>query len=167
MVESRRNLIWIRRIARGVALPSFHLVTNNPSSAKSLLESLIMLFKLPISSTASSSALSHPKQSGICSRRTTFALLLRRSALSSRSNINRIASNLPSTMKIGQWRIGRGSYGQMRPKSTGLGQMGGPTLGDKEVKLFQTALPLLLSSMKGGIISWYGGVCDEMGLGSS
>jgi len=28
-------------------------------------------------------------------------------------------------MKIGQWRIGRGSYGQMRPKSTGLGLLGG------------------------------------------
>ena len=102
MVESRRNWIWIRRIARGVALLSFHLGTNNLSFAKSPLESLIMLFKLPILSTASSPALSHPKQSGIYSRRTTFALLLRRSALFSRSDIDRIVSNLPSTMKIGQ-----------------------------------------------------------------
>src|SRR5437868_4240308 len=126
-----------------------------------------MLFKLPISSTASSLALSHPKQSGIYSRRTTFALLLRRSALSLRSNIGRIVSNLPSTIKIRQWRIGRGSYGQMRPRSTGLGQMEGPTLGNKGVNLFQTAPPLLLSSMEGGIILWYRGVWDRMGLGSS
>jgi hypothetical protein len=111
-----------------------------------------MLFKLPISLTASFPALSHPKQSGIYLRRTTFTLLLRRSALSLRSNISRIVSNLPSTMKIGQWRIGRGFYGQMRPRSTGLGQMEGPTLGNKGVNPFQTALLLLLLSIKGGII---------------
>ena len=83
---------------------------NNLSFAKLPLESLIMLFKLPILSTASSLALSHPKQLGIYSRRTTFTLLLRRSALFSRSDINRTVSNLLSTMKIGQWRIERGSY---------------------------------------------------------
>ena len=142
-------------------------MTNNLSFTKSPLGSLIMLFKLPILSTASSPALSYPKQSGIYSRRTTFALLLRRSALFSRSNIDRIVSNLPSTIKIGQWRIGRGSYGQIKPRSIGLGQMEGPTLGNKEVNPFQTILPLLLSSMEGGIILWYGGVWAEMGLGSS
>ena len=167
MVESRRTWIWIRRIPRRVTLSSFHLGTNNLSFAKSPLGSLIMLFKLRISLTASSPALSHPKQSGIYSRRTTFTLLLRRSALFLRSDISRIISNLPSTMKIGQWRIGRGSYGQMRPRSTGLGQMKGPTLGNKGVNLFQTIPPLLLSSMEGGIISWYRGVWDRMGLGSS
>jgi hypothetical protein len=111
-------------------------MTNNLSFAKSPLGSLIMLFKLPISSTASSPALSHPKQSGIYLRRITFTLLLRRSALSSRSDISRIISNLPSTMKIGQWRIGRGSYGQMRPRSTRLGQIEGPTLRNKGVNPF-------------------------------
>jgi hypothetical protein len=102
LVESRRTWIWIRRIARGVTLPSFHLRTNNLSFTKLPLRSLIMLFKLPISSTASFPALSHPKQLGIYLRRTTFALLLRRSALFSRSDIGRIILNLPSTMKIGQ-----------------------------------------------------------------
>src|SRR5882724_5781155 len=44
-------------------------------------------------------------------------------------------------MKIGQWRIGRGSYGQMRPKSTGLGQMGGFILGSRRGNHFQTGPP--------------------------
>jgi hypothetical protein len=141
-------------------------VINNPFFAKSPLGRLIMLFKLPISSTAFFPILSPPKQSEMCSRRMGFALLSRRNALFLRGVIERIASNLPSTMKIGQWRIGRESYGQMRPRSIGLGQMEGPIPGKKGVHLFLTALPLPLSSMEGGIILWYGGVWDGMGLGS-
>jgi len=97
----------------------------------------------------------------------TFAPLSRRSTLFSRGIIKRITSNLPSTIKIGQWRIGRGSCGQIRPRSTGLGQMEGPILGNKGVHPFVTILPLLLSSMEEEIILWYGGVWDRMGLGSS
>src|SRR5467141_3938733 len=70
-------------------------------------------------------------------------------------------------MKIGQWRIGRGSYGQMRPKSTGLGQMGGFILGSRRGNHFQTGPPPPLSSMEEGIILWYGGVWSGMGQGSS
>ena len=55
----------------------------------------------------------------------------------------------------------------MKPRSIGLGQMEGLILGNKEVNPFQTALPLLLSSMERGIISWYGGVWAGIGLGSS
>ena len=153
MVESRRKLIWTRKIARGVILPSFHLMTSNPFFNKSLLGSLTMLSKLPSLSTTSSPILSHPKQSGMYSRRTTFTPLSRRNALSSRSIIDRIVSNLPSTMKIGQWKIGRGSCGQIRPRLTGLGQMEGSIPGNQGVRPFQTAPPLLLSSMEEETIS--------------
>ena len=149
------------------ALPSFHLATNNSFFAKSLLESLTMLFKLPTSSTASSPTLSQHKQSGMSSRRMDLPLLSRRSALFSRGVIEKIASNLPSTMKTGLWRIGRGSCGQMRPRSTGLGQMEGSIPGKKEAHPFQTAPPPQLSSMEEEIISWYGAVWAGMGLGSS
>ena len=45
-----------------------------------------------------------------------FALLSSRNELSSKRSIDRIASNLPGIMKIGQWRTGKGSCGQMRQR---------------------------------------------------
>ena len=87
---------------RVVNLPSFPLMINNPFFAKSLLESLTMLFKLPILSTASFPILSQPKQSGMSSRRMGFPLLSRRSTFFLRGSIKIIVSNLPSTMKSGQ-----------------------------------------------------------------
>ena len=140
---------------------------NNLFFTKSLLESLIMLFKLPISLMASFPTLSQSKQSGMSSRRMDFPLLSRRSALFLRGIIKKLISNLLSTMKTGQWRIGRGSYGQMRPRSTGLGQMEGSIPGKKGVSLFQTASPPQLSSMEEEIISWYGVAWAGMGLESS
>src|ERR1700730_8440634 len=89
-----------------------------------------------------------------------------RSALFSRSVMKQIISNLPSTMKTGQWKIGRGSYGQMRPRSTGLDQMGGSIPGKKGAHPFQIALLPQLSSMEEEILSWYGSVWAGMGLGS-
>jgi len=65
---------------------------------------------------------------------------------------------LLNTMKIGLWKIGRGSCGQMRPKSTGLGQMGGCILGKRRENHFLTGKPHPPSSMEEEIISWYGGV---------
>jgi len=82
------------------------------------------------------------------SRRMALPLLSRRSALFSRGVIERIASNLPSIIKTGQWRIGRGSCGQMRPRSTGLGQMGGSTSGKKGAYPFQIVLLPQLSSIE-------------------
>jgi len=73
---------------------------------------------------------------------------------------------LPSIIKTGQWRIERGSYGQIRLRLTGLGQMRGSTPGKKGVSPFQTTpLPLLLS-IEEEIILWYGGIWARMGLGS-
>ena len=153
MVESGKKWTQTRKTIREVALPSFYLVINNPFFAKSLLESLTMLFKLPISLMASFLTLSQPKQSGMFSRRMDFLLLSKRSALFLRGIIKKPVSNLPSTMKTGQWRIGRGSYGQMRLRSTGLGQMEGSISEKKGVSLFQTASPPQLSSMEDEIIS--------------
>jgi hypothetical protein len=65
-------------------------------------------------------------------------------------------------MKTGLWRIGKGSYGQMRLKLTGLGQMGGSTHGKKEGSHFQTEPPHLLSSMEEEITLWYGVVWGGM-----
>jgi len=65
------------------------------------------LWRPPISSTTSFPVLSQPKQSGIHSRKMAFALLSRRNVLFSKRPTDWSASNLPGTMKIGQWRIGR------------------------------------------------------------
>jgi hypothetical protein len=75
--------------------------------------------------------LSHPKQSGMHSKEMIFKPLSRRNALFSRRPTEWLVSNLPDTMKTGQWRIGKGSCGQMRPKLTGLGQMERFILGKK------------------------------------
>jgi hypothetical protein len=69
-------------------------------------------------------------------------------------------------MKTGLLKTGRGSYGQMRPKSTGLDQMEGFTLGNRRGKSFQIGLLHLLSSMEEEIILWYGGVWVGMEWGS-
>jgi hypothetical protein len=45
-------------------------------------------------------------------------------------------------MKIEQWRIGKGSCGQMRQKLIGFSQMGGCIPGKKEVRACLTGLPL-------------------------
>jgi hypothetical protein len=153
LVESRKKWIQTRKIIREVALPSFHLTINNPFFAKLLLQSLIMLFRLPISSIPSFPTLSQLKQSEMSSRRMGFPLLSRRSALFSRSVIEQIISNLPNTMKTRQWKIGRGSYGQMRPRSTELDQMKGSIPGKKGAYPFQIALLPQLSSMEEEIIS--------------
>jgi hypothetical protein len=65
-------------------------------------------------------------------------------------------------MKTGQWRIGKGSYGQMRPKSIGLGQMEGLILGRRRGSHFLTEPPLLLLNMEEGIILWCGVVWGGM-----
>ena len=151
-----------RKTAKGAALPSFLHATNNPSCAKSPLEGLTMLFKPPDSLTTSSPTLSTLKQSGMSSRKTIFALLSRRNALYSNSDIDKTALNLPNTMKIGQWKTGKGSYGQMRPRLIGLGQMEGSTLGRRKEIPFQIGLPPPLSNMEEGITSWCGGVWGGM-----
>jgi hypothetical protein len=74
---------------------------------------------------------------------------------------------LHNTIKTGQWRIGKGSYGQMRPKSTGLGQTEGFIPGSRRENNFQTGPPYPQSSIKEEIILLYGDVCVGMGWGSS
>ena len=66
-------------------------------------------------------------------------------------------------MKTGQWRTGRGFCGQMRPRSTGLGQMKGFIPRNKRVNNFLIGPPHLQSSMEEEIISLYGGVWARMG----
>ena len=66
-------------------------------------------------------------------------------------------------MKTGQWRTRRGSYGQMRPRSTGLGQMEGFIPRNKRVNNFLIGPPHPQSSMEKEIILSYGGVWAGMG----
>ena len=94
--------MWTRKTAKEVGLPTLPIGTSNLSPAKLPLEGLIMLSRPPNLSTASSPILSAPKQSGMCSRKTIFALLSRRNVLYSRSDIDKTVSNLPNIMKIGQ-----------------------------------------------------------------
>ena len=70
--------------------------------------------------------------------------------------------NLPNIMKIGQWRIGRGSYGQMRPKSTELDQMEGLILGKRRENHCLTEPPLPQSNMEEETTLWYGVVWGGM-----
>jgi hypothetical protein len=68
-------LIGIRKTAKKVVYPSSPLAINSISFAKSPLESLTMLFRLPISSTISFPILSPPKQSEMYSKTTIITLL--------------------------------------------------------------------------------------------
>src|SRR5882724_1044103 len=79
--------MWTRKTAKEATPPSSPFVINSPLFAKSPLESLIMLSRLPISSTTPSPTLSHPRQSEMHSRRTTSALLSRKKAPSSRRSL--------------------------------------------------------------------------------
>ena len=92
----------IRKIAKVVVLPSFLPMTNKPLFAKSVLKSLIMLFKLPITSMTSFPLLSLLKQSEELSRTTIFTLLLNRNDSFSIRLIVKLDLNLPSIMPIGQ-----------------------------------------------------------------
>ena len=53
-----------------------------------------------------------------------FCAVVKKNILLLRRPTDWSVSNFPDIIKTGQWKIGRTSYGQMRPKSTGLGQMG-------------------------------------------
>ena len=57
---------------------------------------------------------------------------------------------------------GKGSCGQMKQRSTGLGLMEGYILGRRRENHFLIGLPHQLSSMEEEIISWYGGVWSGM-----
>src|SRR5882724_11730708 len=71
--------MWTRKTEKEAIPPSSPILTNSPLFSKSPLESLIMLSRLPISSTTTPSpTLSHPSQSEMHSRRTTSALLSRK-----------------------------------------------------------------------------------------
>jgi len=65
-------------------------------------------------------------------------------------------------MKIGQLKTGSRSCSLIKPRSIGLGQMEGSTLGSKGENHIQTGLPLLLSNMEGEIILWYRGVTSAL-----
>jgi hypothetical protein len=96
------------------------------------------------------------------SKRMTFVVLSRENVLFSKRLIDCNVFNGQDTMKTGQWRIGKGSYGQMRSKSTGLGQMEGLILGRRRENHFLTEPPLLLSNMEEEIILWCGVVWGGM-----
>ena len=152
----------IKKTVKRDVLPSCLQATSDQLFVKSPVEDLIMLWRLPISSTTSFLMLSHPNQSGMRSNKMTFVLLSRGNTLFSRRATDWSILNLPDTMKTGQWRIGRGSYGQMRPKSTELDQMEGPVLGRRGGNHFLTGPPLPWSSMEEGTILWYGVVWGGM-----
>ena len=141
-----------KKTAKGDVLPNCLQLTSVQLFVILPVGGLIMLWRPPISSTTSFPVLSQPKQSGIHSRKMAFALLSRRNVLFSKRPTDWSASNLPGTMKIGQWRIGRGSCGQMRPKSTGLDQMEGPIPGRRRGNHSVREPPLLQSSMGEGTI---------------
>jgi len=90
----------IKKTARVGVLLSCLPVTSGQLLVKSPLASLIMLFRLPISSTTYFPILSHLKQSEMHSRKTIFTPLSSRNVLCSKRFIDWTVLNLPSTMKI-------------------------------------------------------------------
>jgi hypothetical protein len=67
----------IKKTAKGDVLSSCLQVINDQLFVKSLVEDLIILWRLPISSTTSFLILSHLKQSGIHLKKMAFMLLSR------------------------------------------------------------------------------------------
>ena len=156
MGELRKRWMETKKTARGNVLLSFLQVISDQLFVKSLMGDLIMLWEPPISSTTPFLILSHLKQSGINSNKMTFVLLSRKNNLFPRRPTGLNILDFPDTMKTGHWRIGKGSCGQMRPKSTGSGQMEGLILGRRRGNHFLTELPPLQSNMEKGTILWYG-----------
>src|ERR1700722_6899953 len=104
----------------------------------------------------------------ICiNRKMGFPLLQRRKLLISNEPIAYGTSSLQSITNTGLWRIGKGFYGQMRPKSIGLGQMGRFISGKKGENYYLTEQHNLLSNMEEEETSWYGVVWGGMEWGSS
>ena len=95
----------IKKTVKEDVLPSCLQATSDQLFIKSPVEELIMMWRLPISLTTSFLILSHPKQLGMHSNKMTFVLLSRGNALFSRRPTEWSISNLPDTMKTGQWRI--------------------------------------------------------------
>src|ERR1700754_3092841 len=83
---------------------------------------------------------------------------------SSRPLIGRQGWTLPTSISTGLWWTGEGYYGQIRPKSTGLCQMGINGPGKRLENHYQTGLLHLLSSMEEEVL-WFGAVWDGMWLG--
>src|ERR1700723_2819722 len=81
-------------------------------------------------------------------------------------NFSSQMSPLQSIMNTGLWRIGKGFYGQMRPKLIGLGQMGRFISGKKGENHYLTEQHHLLSNMEEEETSWYGVVWGGMEWGS-
>ena len=59
--------------------------------------------------------------------------------------------SLPNTMKTGLWGTGKGYFGMMRQRSSGLGQVGRCIFGRNEVNHYQTRPPHQLLSTETGI----------------
>ena len=72
---------------------------------------------------------------------------------------------MQNVTRSGLWMIGSESYGQMRPKSTAMGQMVIVGSGKHVENHSLTAPPLGQSSME-EVLQWSGGVWGGMGWGS-
>src|SRR5882757_10449167 len=96
------------------------------------------------------------------SRKTIYALLSNRSDLCLKQFIIKSGSSLLTHMQTGLWRIGKGYSGQMKQKSTELGQMARCIPGNLGVNQSLIGQPHQLSSMEEAITLWYGGVWAGM-----
>ena len=145
-------------------LPSSPPMTRGGSSTKLSLGSWILLSRLQNLSIPSAPTISVPRlqkypQGG------QYEVCGEGKETSSRPLIGRQGWTLPTSISTGLWWTGEGYYGQIRPKSTGLGQMGINKPGKGLENHYQTGLLHLLSSMEEEV-SWFGAVWDGMGWGS-
>jgi len=108
--------------------------------------------------------LSQSKPSGMCSRKMGTSPMQRRNCLFSLPSTVRPDWLLLKNTKTGQWKTGSMSFGQMRPKSINLGQMGASIAGRSLENHWKTGRWRQLSNF-GEVVSWFGAAWGGMGLG--
>jgi len=146
-------------------LPSSPPMTRGGSSTKLSLGSWILLAGLQNLSIPSAPTISVPRLQK-CPQGGQYEVCGEGKETSSRPLIGRQGWTLPTSISTGLWWTGEGYYGQIRPKSAGLGQMGINGPGKGLENHYQTGLLHLLSSMEEEVL-WFGAVWDGMGWGSN
>ena len=165
--KSTKNSILRRKTIMVVILLNTLLMIFSPWFVKSLLDSLIMLSKLPNLLTTLSLTLSILKLSEMHWRRLVFGLQQRRKSPCLSRQISRNSSILLIIMKIGLLRTGRGYCGLIKLRLLRFGQMRRCMCGNNNENHCQTILLYPQSSMEEVAILWYGAVWAGINLGSS
>ena len=142
----------IKKILEEDVLPSCFQMTCGQLFIKSPVEDLIVLWRPPISSTASFVILSHPKWSGISSSKMTFVGKRKLSLLKKASRLECLKfARYHENWTVEDWKKILWSD---ETKINRIGSDGRTYTWKKKGSHFLTELPLLQSSMEEGTILW-------------